>query len=158
MTSNWTARPQRLSDAGRLALEAEEGLRLTAYQDRGGVWTIGYGHTGPEVHRGLTWSRAEADAALAADVAFAESAVSGAVKAALHQHEFDALVSFVYNVGVGAFRGSTLVARLAQSPADFAGAAAEFTKWVHVAGVFAPGLLARRTREMLRFVGYGVGA
>ncbi len=152
MTPSWTTRTQALSEDGLAALKHEEGLRLEAYQDVAGVWTVGYGHTGPDVHRGVVWTQAQADAALAADVAWAVSAVQTKVRVALHQHEFDALVSFVYNVGAAAFASSTLLRVLNQ--ADFYAAAAQFSVWHQAGGKFSPGLLARRTRELLRFCGY----
>ncbi len=116
-----------------------------------GVLTVGYGHTGPDVRVGLTVTQAQADALLAADLDRFERGVTAAVHRTLHQHEFDALVSLAFNIGLGAFGASTLVARL--NDADFVGAAVQFTVWNKAGGKFNPGLLARRTRELLTFVG-----
>jgi lysozyme len=144
----------KTSEAGVKAICREEGCLLTAYRDVAGVWTVGYGHTGSEVKAGLTITQDQAEALLKLDLARFERAVSAAVKSAgesLRQNEFDALVSLAYNIGSAAFYNSTLVAKL--NAKDFVGAAAQFTVWNRAGGVFNPGLLARRTRELLRFVG-----
>lgn len=141
----------RVSETGRKAIEAFEGCRLTAYRDVVGVLTVGYGHTGPDVRVGLTVTQAQADALLAADLDRFERGVTAAVHRTLQQHEFDALVSLAFNIGLGAFGASTLVARL--NDADLLGAAAQFTVWNKAGGKFNPGLLTRRTRELLTFVG-----
>ena len=122
-----------------------EGIRLTAYQDQGGVWTIGYGHTGSDVQAGLTITDDQASDLLMKDTAKAVAAVNRLVSVPLTQNQFDALVDFVFNVGAGNFETSTLLRNVNAS--DFAGAAAEFQKWDHVHGVVVPGLLRRRQAE-----------
>ena len=98
----------KVSDNGLALIKKFEGCRLTAYADVGGVWTIGWGQTGPDVVEGLTITQAQADARLRAEVdRFAEGVLSG-LKVPVNQNQFDALVSFAYNVGLGAFRSSTL--------------------------------------------------
>jgi lysozyme len=82
-----------------------EGLRLESYLDVGGILTIGYGHTGPDVVEGQRITKAKADALLRADLRVAMQAVSSLVKVPLTENQGGALVSFVFNVGVGAFRG-----------------------------------------------------
>jgi lysozyme len=129
--------------------ESEEGKRNVAYQDSGGVWTIGYGHTGPEVHEGLTWTDQQCEDALAADKAKARAAVREYVKVQLTQNEFDALEDFDFNVGSGAFRGSTLLKML--NGGDFAGAAKQLEQWDHVNGKVVAGLLRRRLDEEALF-------
>src|ERR1700744_1285433 len=91
------------SSTGLALTRSFEGLRLTAYQDSAGVWTIGYGHTGPEVHRGQCISEIEAEALLRSDLTCAVRAVRKSVQVALAQHQFDALVDFCFNVGHGSF-------------------------------------------------------
>ena len=91
------------SNTGLALTRSFEGLRLTAYQDSVGVWTIGYGHTGPEVHHGQCISKIEAEALLRSDLASAVRAVRKAVQVDLAQHQFDALVDFCFNTGRGSF-------------------------------------------------------
>jgi lysozyme len=141
----------KTSEAGVKAICHEEGCLLTAYRDVAGVWTVGYGHTGPEVKAGLTITQDQAEALLKLDLARFERAVTAAVRVPLTPHQFDALVSLTYNVGAAAFAGSTLARNL--NAGDTHAAAAQFTVWNRAGGVFNPGLLARRTRELLRFVG-----
>lgn len=137
------------SPKARALIEEFEGLRLTAYQDQRGIWTIGYGHTGPEVRQGLVWTKAQADAQLEIDL---RSTVLGVIKGldvAIGQNAFDALVSFTFNVGTSAEQHSTLLKLVnARSPA----AAAEFPKWDHVNGAENPGLLRRRQAEQKLFL------
>jgi lysozyme len=126
-----------------------EGMRLSAYQDQVGVWTIGFGHTGPDVHAGLTITQDQATALLMKDVASASASVNNLVKVPLTQNQFDALVDFVFNLGQGKFAGSTLLRGL--NAGDFSGAAAEFVKWDHAGGQVVPGLLRRRLAEAQLF-------
>lgn len=132
-----------------------EGCRLSAYPDPGtggDPWTIGYGHTGPEVRRGLVWTQAQADAALALDVAkFADKVEKLIGDAATTQGEFDALVSFAYNLGTGNLASSTLLRK--HKAGDKAGAAAEFGKWTRAAGRVLPGLVTRRAAEAALYKG-----
>ena len=139
----------KYSDAGLAITESFEGLRLTAYQDVAGVWTIGYGHTGAEVHAGLTITQPEADRLLRADLASAEACVNRAVTAALTLEQFDALVDFCFNAGRGSFLGSSLLRKLNEG--DAAGAAAQFGLWVHAGGEVVEGLVRRRKAEAAMF-------
>ena len=91
----------QLSPFGAEFLLFLEGLRLTAYQDTAGVWTIGVGHTGPEVKRGLVWTREKCLQVFRSDVKWAEDAVNRLVTISLNQDAFDALVCLVFNIGVG---------------------------------------------------------
>jgi lysozyme len=135
---------------GRKLIEQFEGLRLTAYQDQRGIWTIGYGHTG-DVWPGETITQAQADDFLALDLHSAETAVFKAVKTAvLNQNQFDALVSLAYNIGGGAFSKSTLVSLLNQGAV--AGAANQFLVWDKTNGVVNQGLLNRRMAERTLFL------
>jgi len=126
-----------------------EGLDLNAYQDQVGVWTIGYGHTGKDVHPGLTITQQQADNLLMQDTQSAAAAVNRLVTAAINQDEFDALVDFVFNLGQNALAGSTLLRKL--NAGDFAGAAAEFPKWCHAGGKVVAGLVRRRQAEQQLF-------
>ena len=130
-----------------------EGCRLVAYPDPGSEdghpWTIGYGHTGKEVTKGLVWTQAQADAALAQDVARFASKVETLIKVSVTQAQFDALVSFAYNVGVNALADSTLL-RLLNSGASSA-AARQFERWDKQNGKPMLGLSRRRLAERLLF-------
>src|SRR5271166_4474242 len=130
------------SKEGLQLTERFEGCRLTAYQDVRGVWSIGYGHTGMDVVPGLMWTQEQAEAALQADTMAAASCVNTAVTVPLTQPEFDALVDFVFNVGCGNFRKSTLLRDL--NAGDYAGAAAQFDVWDWAGGKQVAGLLRRR--------------
>ncbi len=134
---------------GLALTEQFEGCRLTAYQDQVGVWTIGYGHTGPEVCAGLTVTPEQASALLQKDVSSAAEFVNKAVTVALTQEEFDALVDFVFNLGAGAFAKSTLLRVL--NAGDFAAAAAQFAVWDRAGGAVVAGLLRRRQAETALF-------
>ena len=137
------------SGAGLAVTENGEGLRLTAYQDQGGVWTIGYGHTGAGACKGATCDAPQAAVWLANDVLYAASAVNRLVTVELTQPEFDALVDFTFNVGVGAFSSSTLLKLL--NAGNYTGAALEFPKWDLCAGHVNAGLQNRRAAEQDEF-------
>lgn len=141
------------STNGLSLTEQFEGLRLTAYQDQVGVWTIGYGHTGPDVTPGLTVTAAQAQALLAQDVRSAAACVNTVVAVQLTQQEFDALVDFVFNLGAGAFKGSTMLRNL--NAGDFTNAAAQFDLWDRAGGAVVAGLLRRRQAEAAMFAGDG---
>jgi lysozyme len=128
-----------------------EGLRLTAYQDCVGVWTIGYGHTGPEVYHGQCISETEAESLLRSDLASAIKCVRKAVQVDLAEHQFDALGDFCFNVGRRNFLGSSLLRYINQG--EFDSAAAQFGLWVHAGGKVVPGLVRRRAAEAALFAG-----
>ncbi len=138
------------SSKGLALTEQFEGLRLTAYQDSVGVWTIGYGHTGADVHPGLTITQQQASALLLKDVASAAADVNRLVTVSLTQNQFDALVDFVFNAGGGNFASSTLLRNL--NAGNYAGAAAQFPRWVHAGNQILPGLVARRKSEQALFL------
>lgn len=140
----------KYSRQGLKLTEHFEGLRLTAYQDVAGVWTIGYGHTGADVKPGMTITLAEAEGLLSQDIQKAADAVNRLVTYDdLTQNQFDALVDFTFNVGISAFAGSTLLRKL--NEADVAGAAAEFPKWCMAGGKVVEGLVRRRQKEATSF-------
>lgn len=139
----------RLSSDGLRRLAILEGEELVAYPDTGGVLTIGFGHTGPDVKRGMRITRARAFALLRRDVRTAEAAVNKYVKVGLNRHRFDALVIFVYNIGVGNFRSSTVLRKL--NARDYRGASAHLMDWVKVKGRTVQGLVNRRRVEKALF-------
>ena len=132
-------------------LKGFESLRLKAYLDVRGILTIGYGHTGPEVVQGLIWTQQQALQALQEDVSWAVNAVAKAVTVPLLQNQFDALVSFTFNVGAGAFEGSTLLHLL--NAANFVGTSEQFAHWVYAGTMLSSGLVNRRKTEAAMFNG-----
>jgi lysozyme len=135
-----------ISPQGLQLLIGREGCRLTPYQDTQGVWTDGYGNTVGVVPSGppITQERAEAD--FSANLQRFEEAVTDSVHVALTPNQFDALVSFAYNVGIGAFRSSTLLKCI--NAGDFDAAAAQFDRW-HI----PPEITSRRNGEREQFKG-----
>lgn len=137
------------SDTCTRLVKQFEGCVLKAYPDPGSggdPWTIGVGHTGPEVKRGVAWTQAQADAALQSDLAHFDAGVSALIgPAPTTQGQFDAMVSFAFNVGLGNLKSSTLLRKhLAH---DYDGAAAQFARWNKAAGRVLNGLAKRRTAE-----------
>lgn len=142
----------QISFNGLQFLKDGEGFRKEAYKDTGGVWTIGYGTIkwlGKPVEQGMTITEKEAELALQADLSWAQTAVNKLVKAPLSQNMFDALVSFVYNIGENAFMKSTLLRKL--NARDYKGAAQEFLRWKFDNGKEIQGLLNRRIKEKALF-------
>ena len=134
--------------------EQFEGCRLTSYPDPAtgaDPWTIGYGHTGSDVHPNMTITQQQAEEFLMKDVQKASQAVNSKVHTDITQDEFDALVDFIFNVGAGNFAGSTLLKKINEG--DMEGAAHEFEKWDMAAGKHITGLLKRRQAEENLFNG-----
>jgi GH24 family phage-related lysozyme (muramidase) len=144
----------RISQAAVDIVKHFEGLRLEAYECSAGVWTIGYGTTytalGP-VKAGQRITESEAETLLASDLRLFERRVHDALLVPVTQHQFDALVSFAYNVGAAALAGSTLLRKLHKL--DLGGAADEFLRWVRADGQVLPGLVRRRKAERAMFLG-----
>lgn len=144
----------RLSYAGLAAIKRHEGLRLAAYQDVAGVWTIGYGTTyyrnGDKVRPGDAITADEAEALLRDQLEDYADSVRTLVQVPLSQAQFDALVSWTYNLGAGALRDSTMLKRL--NAGDYAGAADEMLRWVHAGGRPVAGLRNRREAERAMFL------
>lgn len=140
----------KTSEEGLDHIEASEGIRYVAYLDTGGVWTIGVGHTGPEVVKGLRATEEQVREWLVEDVEEAEDAVNRLVKVELNQNQFDMLVSFVFNVGEGQFKRSTMLRLL--NKGDYEAAANEFPKWKFDNGKMIQGLLNRRLEEQKIFL------
>lgn len=147
----------KTSAAGRKAIAGHEGVRLKAYPDPatgGEPWTIGVGHTSaagpPKVVKGMTITAAECDEILSRDLATFEAAVTKAVKVPLNQNQFDALVSFTFNVGVGNLQKSTLLRKL--NARDYQGAADQFPVWNKANSKVMKGLVTRRAEERALFL------
>lgn len=141
-----------------LALESIkrwEQCRLRAYLDAVGIWTIGWGSTGPDVRQGLVWTQEQADERLLRDVSRFAATVDARVLADLAPHEFAALVSFTYNVGAENFRKSTLLRLL--NAGDKSGAAEQLGRWVYGTKdgkrIKLRGLVNRRAAERALFQG-----
>jgi lysozyme len=135
----------KTNDVGRALIEHFEGLRLAAYKCPAGVWTIGYGHT-KDVKRGQKITPQEADALLMADLYEFEDGVCKAVGLAkTSENEFSAMVALAFNIGLGAFRTSS-VARL-HKDGRHAEAAAAFKLWNKANGKVLAGLVTRRAAE-----------
>lgn len=144
----------QISFNGIQSLKELEGFRAKAYKDTGGVWTIGYGTIkwlGKPVEAGQTITDKEAALALQADLAWAQTAVNQLVRVPLKQHMFDALVSFVYNIGESAFSKSTMLRLLNEGKFDLA--AEQFKRWNQDNGTVIPGLVSRRKVEESLFKG-----
>ena len=130
-----------------------EGLKLKAYDDGVGVWTIGFGTTiypnGIKVRKGDTYTEAQAKAYMAHDLKKFESTVNSAVTVPINQKQFDALVSLTYNIGTGAFKESTLLIKLNLS--DYKATATQFAVWNKGGGKVMQGLVNRRAVERKLF-------
>lgn len=144
----------QISNAGISLIKEFEGCRLKAYQDSVGVWTIGYGWTQPvdgrKIGPGMVIDQATAGHLLKCGLVQYEQGVNQLVKVIITQGQFDALVSFSYNLGLRALSTSTLIRKL--NAGDKQGAADEFGKWVNAGGVRLNGLVKRREAERKLFL------
>ena len=142
------------SEKGIALIKEFEGCKLTAYQDSVGVWTIGYGWTQPvdgkPIRAGMTIKQETAERLLETGLVSYESDVSRLVKVGLSQGQFDALVSFTYNLGARSLSTSTLLRKL--NAGDYAGAADEFLRWNKAGGKVLNGLTRRREAERALFL------
>lgn len=139
-----------LGSAGENLIKSFETLKLVAYLDQRGRWTCGWGHTGPDVVEGTTCTPEQAEDWFQQDTQAAVNGVDESIQTNVTQNQFDALVSFTFNVGVGAEGHSTMVKLI--NARNFAGAAAQFPLWDHVDGVPNAGLLRRRQAEQALFL------
>lgn len=138
---------RRVLPEGVALIKNAEGCVLRAYPDPatgGDPWTIGFGHTGPDVHKGLVISYERANELFDQDLTKFAAEVSAMVPV-VTDTQFSALVSFAYNLGLGNLRSSTLLRK--HNAGDYAGAAKEFGKWVNAGGRKLPGLVKRRDAE-----------
>ena len=135
-------------------IKQAEGLRLKAYRDDGGTWTIGYGHTGPEIHNGYQITAERAEQLLVRDIAWATDTVRRAVRVSLTEEQRAALISLTFNIGSGGFLTSTVFRRL--NAGNYEGAADAILMWNKITrnGVKErdQGLVNRRERERMLFL------
>lgn len=139
-----------INQAGLALLKSFESLQTKAYTCPAGVLTIGYGSTGPHVKPGMVITEQEAERLLSVDLVRFEQAVEQSVKVPLTPNQFSALVVFAFNIGVGAFRESTLVKML--NAGDLVGAANQFLRWTKAGGRELAGLVKRREAEKALFL------
>ena len=135
----------KTSPKGIALIKEFEGLRLKAYKCPGGVWTIGYGHT-DGVRPGMVISERQAEDFLKAELIAFEKYLND-LRLAINQNQFDALISFIYNVGTGNFSSSTMLRKVKANPLDNS-IMEEFLRWVYSKGRVLPGLQRRRLAEM----------
>lgn len=141
----------KISNTGDELICDFEGLRLNSYPDPGTggePFTVGYGHT-KGVKPGMKITVAQALEFLRQDVAEFENAIAFLVKVPLNQNQFDALICFTFNVGIGAVKSSTLLKKLNQK--DYTEAASQFLRWNKAGGKVMPGLTRRREAEKKLF-------
>ncbi|OTA21161.1 lysozyme [Xenorhabdus beddingii] len=141
-----------ISESGIDKIKSYEALRLKAYPDPATgaePWTIGYGHT-KGVKPGQVITAQQAEAFLRQDLVPIYGALYRLVKVPLTQGQFDALCSFIFNLGIGNFTHSTLLKKL--NAGDYQGAAGEFLKWDRADGHELPGLRIRRASEQQTFL------
>lgn len=141
----------KTADPGINLIKTFEGFRTESYLCPAGVWTIGYGHTGPEVKAGIRMTEAEGQAVLKKDLKRFEKIIEDNVKIELNQNQFDALVSFVFNIGGGAFKDSTLLKRLNSKEDPNRVAREEMPRWNKGGGRVLEGLKRRRDAEVELF-------
>lgn len=143
-----------ISKDGYDLIKSFEGLETTAYKDSAGIWTIGYGTikypNGTRVAGGDKITQAQAQSYLENDCKWVDACLDKHIKVKVSQKQFDALASFVYNVGETAFSTSTLLKKL--NAGDFQGAGAQFDVWVNAGGRKVQGLVNRRAKEKALFL------
>ncbi|MNE21980.1 Lysozyme RrrD [compost metagenome] len=154
-TLELAAYPDPASELGKACTSARLQMRdyrkVPGWQKLdGSPWTIGWGHTGSDVHEGLVITALHADKLLAQDLLSAERSVNRYAKVELNQNQFDALVSFTFNLGSGNMSTSTLLKKL--NDKDFIGASKEFERWNKAKGKVLNGLTRRRKMEAELFL------
>lgn len=140
--------PTKISNDGIELIKISEGFRSRAYLCPAGIPTIGFGsirYKGKPVDMRLNITEEQAEEQLKVDVEKTEAQVRNLVKVDISQKQFDALVSFTYNIGAGAFKNSTLLRKLNND--DYEGAANEFKRWIRGGGRILGGLVTRRKAE-----------
>jgi lysozyme len=139
------------SSKGLRLIKGFEGLRLESYKCPAGVWTIGYGHT-KGIKPDMVIDQSKADEYLIEDIAPIERFLN-ALKINFRQEQFDALVSWIFNIGVGDFKGSTLFKKISADAPDEE-ITDQIVRWVYAGGKPLPGLKKRRIAEANMFLGY----
>ena len=142
----------KTSEYGIDLIKHFEGCVLTAYKCPAGVWTIGYGHT-KDVQPGDEWSESHANHMLEVELEEYENYVNTAVKVPLQQNQFDALVSWVFNLGPTNLKSSTMLKVLNSTHVDWADIPYQIQRWNKVNGEVNEGLVKRRKSEALLFEG-----
>ena len=144
----------KIGNKGISLIKEFEGLRLRAYDDGVGVWTIGIGTirypNGKRVQKGDVITEAQAEEYLKHDLNNFEKTINDVVKVPLTQNQYDAIVSLTYNIGAAAFSRSTLLKRLNNK--DYKGAADQFLVWNKAGGKVMRGLIRRREAERALFL------
>lgn len=145
----------KTSQAGIDLIHSFEQLRLKAYPDPGSKdgkpYTVGWGSTGSDIGPGTLWTKEKADQRFASDLSKFEQAVSLLVKVPLTQYQFDAIVSFTYNLGIGSLKSSTMLKMLNEG--DYSNAGLQLLRWTKNDGVEMAGLVRRRKAELKMFKG-----
>lgn len=141
----------KVDAAGRAFLTQQEGERLTSYKDSGGRWTIGVGHLMSSGAAGVHLTHEQSQALLSQDLARFEAAVGRLVKVPLTQHQFNALVSFCFNLGEGALQKSSLLKLVNAGCRDAVAITNAFKLWRKVNGQPSSDIEARRLREAALF-------
>lgn len=131
-------------------IKKKEGERLTAYQCEAGVWTIGVGHTGAEVHPGMKITQEESGRLFVEDLKFHAKGLSSAITVPVTKNQFIALLSLCFNIGIGGARGSEVVKNL--NAGNIPQAAVSFLNWKRAAGKVSLGLVKRRQEERALFL------
>jgi lysozyme len=143
----------KMTEEGFVLIKHFEGFRANAYRDAVGVWTIGYGHTAmagaPDVKSGMTISASEGERILTRDVDVFARGVQQLVRVAISDTQFSSLVSFAYNVGLGNFRKSSVLAAVNRQ--DFQAVVRRLQLWNKAGGRVLPGLVRRRAAEAALF-------
>ena len=139
----------KTSNVGIDLIKSFEGCILKAYKCPAGVWTIGYGHTAG-VEEGQKITQAQAEELLKEDLKRFETYIENLVTVKINQYQFDALVSFCYNIGPGNLKTSTLLKLL--NKGDYEGAAEQFDRWVKAGDKKLAGLVKRRAAEKELFL------
>ena len=134
-----------ITNEGINLIKKFEGLKLESYLCPAGVWTIGYGHT-KGVKKGDKITQLEADNFLKEDLSSFEKGVTRLIKSNINQNQFDALVSFAFNLGLANLKKSTLLKKVNSNPNDRT-IVDEFIKWIYAGGKQLEGLKKRRQAE-----------
>ena len=145
---SYRRRKLKISQEGIALIKKFEGCELTAYQCSAGVWTIGYGHT-KGIEKGMEITQQEAEDMLVEELHEYENYINDSVTAPLSQNQFDAMVSWVYNLGPANLKASTLLKVL--NAGNYDGVPAQIKRWNKAGGVTLEGLIRRREAEALLF-------
>ena len=142
----------KISTEGIALIKGFEGCRLQSYQCSAGVWTVGYGHTGKEVKKGMVISQQQADEWLIVDCNRVLQMLRDTIRVPIRQNQLDALVSLGFNIGTEALRKSTLMSLVNRNPDDL-NIPEQFERWVYAGGKVVNGLVRRRKAEGRLYAG-----